>query len=311
MKKILLASLLTLSAQASLNANEIMLSKSIKPTLRHKIERDLRVIENFKFADKAKPATLRTMNLVSLNSTSATDWLNQRVNYIVSENALSAFNLLVNRVLYVERTDVDFPNSDITPYSSEQVAQINEAVADNGASFTVMSNIGAALYMGGKTERQVYGMKVSRGFLHKSERVLVTSPRAGIIQIGEGLFSPELTINQQNEEALANSIFRLGTFFHEARHSDGNGKSLSFVHALCPPNHDYEGQPACDENLNGPYTIGALMMTEMAKTCDINCSEKDKQALAMIILDSANRILKTTHKGEPSTHWDEKPEGLD
>lgn len=314
MKIILLASLLIISTLTNVHANEIMLSKSIKPALRHKIERDLEVIENFKFASKAKPATLVAMNLVSLDSTSATDWLNQRVNYIISENALSAFNLLVKRVLYVERKDVDFPNSDIDPYSLEQVIQKNEAVPGDNLNaeqgFTVMSNLGAALYLGGKNTRQVYTLKVSRGFLHKSERVLVTSPRAGIIQIGEGLFHPELTVNQQNEDALANSIFRLGTFFHEARHSDGNGTSLSFMHTLCPAKHDYEGQPACDENLNGPYTIGALIMAEMAKACDVNCSEKDKQALAMIILDNANRILTKTHKGEPSVEWDATPESV-
>lgn len=315
MKKTMIASLLAASAALNVtSASEIMLSKAIKSELRQKIEHDLDVIENFKFTERASSQTLRTLGIISLNSASATEWLNKRVSYIISENALSVFNLLVKRVIYVERKDVDFPNAGIIPYSIDEGTSKNITEISNGLNaeegFTVMSNIGTALYLSGKNERQVYGIKVSRGFLRKSERVAVNSPRAGIIQIGEGLFAPELTVNRENTDALSNSIFRLGTFFHEARHSDGNGKSLGFMHATCPAKHDYEGQPACDENLNGPYTVGALMMTEMTKSCDDNCSEKDKQTLKLLILDSANRILTKTHKREKATAWDATPESL-
>jgi hypothetical protein len=304
MKKILVSTLLVASAVLNTStASDIMLSKSIKPELRNKINSDLTVIENFKFAGKANPITLNVMGLSALNAATATEWLNQRVHYVISEKALSVFNLLVKRVIFVETKNVDFPNADIAPYSTGGVN------AEEG--FTVMSNIGSALYYAGKKERQVYGMKVSRGLLHKSEKVAVTSPRTGIIQIGEGLFAPELTVNKENEEALANSIFRLGTFFHEARHSDGNGSSLGFMHAICPAHHDYEGQPACDENLNGPYTVGALMMAEMAKSCDDStCTEKDKQTLKLLVLDSANRIMTITHKDEKAKIWDATPESL-
>ena len=80
------------------------------------------------------------------------------------------------------------------------------------------------------------------------------------------------------------------------------------MHMTCPKGHDYEGQPACDESLNGPYTVGALMMTEMAKACEENCSEKDKSTLKMLVLDSANRIMATTHRDEAATDWDATPE---
>ena len=306
MKKVIFASLMV--ATTTVNASDIMLSKTIKPDLRSKIERDLNLIEAFKFKSDANPETLKVMGLSSLNAQTATEWLNARVNYIISENALSFFNLLIKRVVFVETKNVDFPNSKIIPYSMDKQIVQNGLNAEGG--FTVMSNIGSALYLAGKQQSQVYGMKVSRGFLHKSEKVAVTSPRAGIIQIGEGLFAQELTVNKENPDALANSIFRLGTFFHEARHSDGNGKSLSFMHTNCPEGHDYAGMPACDENLNGPYTIGTLMMAEMAKACDEDCSEKDKETLKMLVLDSASRIMKMTHKGEKATAWDASPESL-
>ncbi|MGZ3806833.1 MAG: hypothetical protein ACXVCE_02005 [Bacteriovorax sp.] len=311
MKKMIVAGLIL--AASTVNASDIVLSKSIKADLRSKIERDLNLIEGFKFKGEANPLTLKVMGLSALNAQTATDWLNQRVNYIVSENALSVFNLLVKRAIYVDRKDVDFPYANIVPYSMAKDIQRNYVESDNvdaQQGFTVMSNIGSALYLSGKNSRQVYGMKISRGFLKTREKVAVTSPRTGIIQIGEGLFAPELTVNKDNADALANSIFRLGTFFHESRHSDGHGKSLSFMHVTCPAGHDYEGQPACDENLNGPYTVGALMMAEMSKACDENCSEKDKETLKLLVVDSAGRILMTTHKGEKSTSWDATPESL-
>lgn len=310
MKKVIIATLI-LAATAS-SASDIMLSKSIKSNLRRKIERDMNLIESFKFSHEAGKQTLKVMEMDILNAQTATEWLSKRVNYVISENALSIFNLIFKRIIFSVQKDVDFPNADIIPYSLDDSSAKNyvEKLYADEEGFTVMSNIGAALYLGGKQQREVYGMKVSRGFLRRAEKVEVTSPRAGIIQIGEGLFAPELAVNESNEDALANSIFRLGTFFHEARHSDGNGKSLGFLHTNCPAGHDYANQPACDENLNGPYTVGTLMMAEMAKACEENCSEKDKQTLKLIVLDSANRILTKTHKGENSTDWDTTPEIL-
>lgn len=310
MKKVLVATLI--AAATAVNASDITIAKNIKKDLRKKIERDLSIIENFKFKGEATPLTLNVMGLSSLDGSTAADWLHQRVNYIISENALSTFNLLFRRVVFVERSGVDFPNADIIPYSMNKEIQqdIETDGLDAQKTFTVMANIGSALYIGGKKQRAVYGMKVSRGLFHRSERVAVESPRTGIIQIGEGLFAPELTINNQNPGALANSIFRLGTFFHEARHSDGNGESLGFTHTICPAGHSYAGQAACDENLNGPYTVGALMMAEMSRACENNCSEKEKQALKILVLDSASRILPVTHKGELSKVWDATPESL-
>lgn len=314
MKKIIATGLILTATTTAVNASDILLSKSIKSDLRTKIEKDLNLIDSFKFKSKASTETLRVMGLTTLNAQTASEWLNKRVNYVVSENALSLFNLVVKRIIFVDRKDVDFPNSEIIPYSMQNFIQKNLAEQNSGlnaeGSFTVMSNIGSALYLGGKKERQVYGMKVSRGLLRSAEKVAVTSPRAGIIQIGEGLFAPELTVNKDDQDALANSIFRLGTFFHEARHSDGNGESLGFTHTNCPVGHDYAGQAACDENLNGPYTVGTVMMAEMAKACEDNCSEKDKESLKLLIIDSASRILKTTHKGEISKDWDATPESL-
>lgn len=293
-------------------ALDITLAKNIKSDLRDKINQDLALIKTYDFKEGTSPQLLKMMDLNALTSESASQWLGERVNYVISENALSLFSLLVKRTIFVERENVEYPFADLIPETMETNKQSLLLVKENSEEaqgYTVMSNIGTALYASGKMDQKLYGIKISRGLLKKAEKVRVTSPRAGVIQIGEGLFAAELRLNQ-NEMALANSIFRLGTFFHEARHSDGHGKSLGFMHALCPTGHDYENQPACDENLNGPYAIGTLMMAEMARSCDDACSEKDKQALRMVIIDNANRIIQKNKKGQKSTHWDATPESL-
>ena len=313
MKNVILTTVLVASSTFSYGS-EITLSKGIKENLRDKIEKDLSVIDNIKFQSLSSPQKLKeVMGISSLNSSTANEWLNQRVNYVISENALSLFSLLIKRVIYKDRENVDFPNADVIPYSLDKDASKTLSAISTDSpekAMTVMSNIGSALYYGGKSDKTVYGMRISRGFLKASEKVAVNSPRVGIIQIGEGLFSPDLMINKENANAFSNTIFRLGTFFHEARHSDGNGKSLGFMHATCPKGHDYEGKAACDENLNGPYSVGSLMMAEMAHACEDSCSEKEKQVLKLMVLDSANRIQLTTHKGEKSTIWDATPESL-
>jgi hypothetical protein len=306
MKKLILASFLATAAIAQ--ANDITLSRGIKNHLRDKIERDMNVLENLKFKTSPEEGTLKLMGVSELNAQTATNWLSERVNYVIEENALSVLKLLIKKSVYVERQGVDFPNNDVLPYSMDPKNKASLFNEEEGV--VVMSNIGAGLYMAGKNESKVYGMKISRGLLKKGIRVSVESPRSGIIQIGEGLFMKEITVNNDKPESVANSINRLATFFHEARHSDGNGSSLAFAHSPCPAGHDMAGTYACDEGLNGPYTIGAVMTKEMLKSCDETCTEREKEILKIIILDSQNRIMKTTRKGTPAVEWDATPESL-
>jgi hypothetical protein len=304
MKKIVISALLFTTMSIS-QASDITMSKGIKSKLRAKIEKDLNVLNNFKF----KPVStniLELMGMSSLDSNSTNKWLEQRVNYIIEENALSFLRLKLKKTISVERENVDFPNASLVPYSITS----SFGTSDSDEGMVVMSNIGAAIYMGGKRERTIYNIKISRGLLRKSTKVAVESPRVGVIQIGEGLFSRDLTINNQNPDSIANSINRLSTFFHEARHSDGNGLSLGFAHATCPTGHEFAGLRACDENLNGPYMIEATLMEEMLKANEEVLTEREKETLKMVILNSYSRVMKTTNKNEPSTNWDPTPESL-
>ena len=304
MKKIILASLLATSALT--HASDIIVSKGVKSNLRDLIEKDLNVLDNLKFKGDTSAEDLKIIGLRKVDTSSATGWLSERVNYVIEENAFTLPKLLIKKVISVERSGVTFPNQDVLPYGLAN-DMINE---EEEKGITVMSNIGAGIYMGGKQQKQVYSLKISRGLLKKSIKAVVESPRVGIIQIGEGLFMPQVNPNKANKEAVANSIYRLGVFFHEARHSDGNGVSLGFTHSKCPAGHNLEGAYACDENLNGPYTVGAIFTAEMLKACGDQCSEQEKSALMAEILDSYSRVVKINKKGVPSTHWDATPESL-
>ena len=177
-------------------------------------------------------------------------------------------------------------------------------------NLTVMTNIGTALYFNGKTKHQLLSFNLATGFL-KSSSILINSPRAGIIQIGAGLFDRRFNINNNNIGSVANSINRLGTLFHEARHSDGHGESLGFAHAVCPKGHDLEGLNACDESLNGSYSVGAKAVNEMIDACQDECSARELEILKLTVLDSYNRVLPLTYKGEASTFWEATPEYLE
>jgi len=101
MKRFLVTALIL--ATSATYASDIMLSKGIKKELRQKIERDIEVVESLHFKNQANPLTLKIMGLSTLNAQTASQWLDQRVNYVISENALSVFNLLVMRVIYKEQ----------------------------------------------------------------------------------------------------------------------------------------------------------------------------------------------------------------
>jgi len=304
------SAILLLTSISAFAGSDIVLSKRISKQNAAQITKDLNRLKEIKFSIYPEPRIKEVMGISLLNSDHALDWLHERVNYIIEEDALKSTSLLFGRRIFLAQDNVEFPNQNIIPYSMGSTQEFLESENEN-QGHVVMSNMGGALYLGGKQNNQIIGLKISRGFLHFPIRAEVTSPRVGIIQIGEGLFSPDLTINLENPDALSNSIFRLGTFFHEARHSDGNGKSLIFAHATCPAGHDYEGAAACDDNLNGPYTVGTLMINEMRKTCtDETCSARENEVLKMIIIDNASRILTTTSKGEAATNWDATPESL-
>lgn len=277
--------------------------------MRVKLERDLSVLSELKFSSTTSNSTLNLFKVDKLSSENIKQWLEDRVHYVIEEKAFSVLKLLVKKVVFIEKENVQFPHKNEIPFALDPTHSSIMDSEDEGV--TVMSNTGAGLYLAGKKDNIVYGLKISRGLLKAPLKPVAESPRVGIIQIGEGLFGRQLTINNDNQESIANSINRLGTFFHEARHSDGHGVSLAFAHSICPKGHDLENLAACDENLNGPYAIGAAITLEMIKACGDECTPREKEMLTINALDSLSRVLKTTNKSKkPTTFWDETPESL-
>lgn len=216
-------------------------------------------------------------------------WLDDRINYVIKEMGESDLLTRVYVVSKYEHSD-ELPDLELT---KDNKSKDNKS-KNKPKAVTVMSNMGAALYLMGKMNYYVLGLKIGRN------KVPVISPRMGIISIGEGLFMDRLQISPKKPNSYANSIGRLSTYFHEARHSDGNVKSLGYVHALCPVGHSYENLNACDRSINGPYMIGARFTTHAASACN-ECTEKEKTTLLARALDSYSRVIDTKV-------WNDEPE---
>lgn len=239
---------------------------------------------------------LERLDRLNLDAREMLEWLEERVHYIVDQKTFKTSRWYLGKQLFVVGTDINYPfNQKAALSGTELLSQIEE---ENENAVTVMSNVGAAVYIQGKNERKLYQMKIPTA-LFKTENVLVDSPRAGVIQIGPGLFESRFNINNANPDSVANSIHRLSVLFHEARHSDGHAESLGFVHVRCPKGHDYEGLYACDAYQNGAYAISAQVTEKMLNACNDQCSTREEEILKLVILDAKNRIMGKTF-GNPS-----------
>lgn len=237
---------------------------------------------------RAHPEVLRLMHLNEVNGSSLQSWLGERVQYVIGEGT----QLQKSAKSVQENYSFDNPDEMPDVESASNLTQqtgIFESGSGETKAIVVMSNQGSVLYYIGKANHVLVGLDIAGVGV-----VPVTSPRTGIIQIGEGHFLPLMrAVGRQEIDTPGNSVERLSTLFHEARHSDGHGKTLSFFHALCPAGHDFEGKNACDRNLNGPYTIGAWMQKTLGENCE-RCSIEEKEMLTLMSMDSFNRVLRST-----------------
>jgi hypothetical protein len=108
--------------------------------------------------------------------------------------------------------------------------------------------------------------------------------------VGSGLFTansiPNVPLN-----GFANSLVRLSTYFHESRHSDGNGTTTAFPHAECPSG-TFAGEDACDMNLNGPYAIQAILLKYFYNACEARgCTAIELKGLETKFDDFASRLI--------------------
>ena len=253
--------------------SRIKFADTIDKSQRDLMLQDLETLKSLSFYDPQGKVSALFKTLPETNSMQ--EWLYSRSKYIVPET----FKTDQNTVKVIKENHI-FSNPTLPTLEKGRTV-------DPGATIQiVMSNLGAGMYLGGKMQNAVFALKIPG-----VGEVPITSPRAGIFQVGAGLFQPLLKKSGGTSiEGLANSLSRLSVYFHEARHSDGNGSSLLFAHAVCPEGSVYSGYNACDKNLNGPYTVGAEFTGATLHNCT-TCSEAEKEALRNRQADAYSRVI--------------------
>lgn len=230
----------------------------------------------------ASTELLRMMKVNSGDSRSIRAWLEERVQYILTPRTND------KKIVTVSKTH-EFENPGIFPKAFLDL--FPKANAEKG--MLIMSNPGAVIYLIDKKN------KVLRGLLADGIGTIpFSSPRAGIIMIDKGLL---VIVHPKFPNAA--KAFQLATLLHEARHSDGNKETTGFLHAKCPKGHKFEGLSACDDNLNGPYSIDSLVTKALLDSCE-DCSAQEEGILRVQYLEYAGRVLPGA-----SAYWDDAPEG--
>lgn len=269
------------------------------------LEGDLMLLGDLKMADPSGEAQ-RLMQLKDASSASYEKWISKRARFIIDQ-----FHPTDRRSAY-RISNADYPSvpsaQTVSIIMTPGVNGFNQVAASNaggdsktaiepqtpgqpskrsGSPTIVMLNAGTMLYDQGRANRVLVGLKIDGG-----PTIAIKSPRVGLLQVGEGLFmrlSKDYTTDDLGN--FVHSIYRLGTLFHEARHSDGNGAQLGMLHAICPAGHDYAGIGACDQPSNGSYRMGALFWKSVLDGCGAECTTKDKESVTAMYADSMSRIL--------------------
>lgn len=288
---LLVAAFLVLGKFASA---EILLHPDLTEGQRRSIQFDLATLDHLAPKDDrdTAEAALKMGITGKVDARILREWLETRLRYVVPQSWD-----FQTRATTVSNFG-SYPNPGIFPVieKSTKKAANGPGEAKAGEVTIVMMNLGASLYFSGKKLSKLITLEIDP--LHREP---LLSPRLGLVKIGKGLFSERFRGDLETADTDGNALLRLATFFHESRHSDGNGTSLGFLHAVCPQEESYgpyAGMHACDRNRNGPYTVGKSMMKVMLKQCE-SCSDSAKEAIRAKILDSASRVIRTTNV--PST----------
>ena len=212
-------------------------------------------------------------------------WLAERVRYVIADSEDPSDGLSALQQNYVYPNPNVLPELQTPPAGSKQKFQDDLSPQRSGV---IMSNVGTNIYINGKKMKSLLGYNF-QGPLG-STLIPVKSPRVGILQIGQGLFLKK--ISDDTNSSVSNSIYRLAILFHEAYHSDGHGKSLGFVHALCPSG-PYMNTLSCDRETNGPYTAQAYFIRQAVIPCHDKglCDDDEAERLAFVGTDALDRVI--------------------
>lgn len=250
---------------------------SVYSSERTSIDKDLENIARLTLSSQPKGTEASYFGLSTFNGSTLSGWLRERLKYIIGEN---------------------YSDSSVT-YSSPSPFNIMLGDSEHGGLFhasTVMRNYGTGYWLDGKKYSRLYKIPVN------SKYVEVRGPRVGLVQIGEALFSSSYDSSSKGQDAAVNSLRRISTYFHESRHSDGNGTHAGFPHVECPSGHAYYQQgAACDQYLNGPYTLQGVLLDSFYESCSgKDCDSSDKETLRLLSADKKSRLLSGAVYKDPT-----------
>jgi len=238
----------------------------------------------------------KIMGVPNLSDATLKAWLSARIGYVIGQSEKDTSNLVALQKL-------DYPNDLFPDFEAPKNIPKEPTDPSSGPKmkvFIVMSNVGTSYYYIGKSKGVLVGYK----FSNEAGQVVIpiTSPRAGILKVGDGLFRLPY---RENPNSMVNTWYRLITLFHEAHHSDGNGKSLGFPHAVCPDGSPYFNYNACDREINGAYGVEAYLLKHVREVCMENnsCNAKEAEILAAMVNDAGSRLLA-------KNFLDSRPEGV-
>ncbi|MBI3294688.1 MAG: hypothetical protein HYZ71_08150 [Deltaproteobacteria bacterium] len=210
------------------------------------------------------------LDISSFDNNSLRDWLSARVKYIIPQSFPRSYS--------TEKSGVSYPSD------------LFGALFDPAGSAT-MSNFGVGVYNSGKKARAVYSIWFN------AAKVIVTSPRMGIVKIEDSLLTGRIVPGSSYLDDV-NSYFRISTYFHEGRHSDGHGADTGLLHEVCPSG-DYAGKSACDRYTNGPYSVARVLLSHFRDICK-DCNKKEKSAIDLFIADNAARVTDNARQADPA-----------
>jgi len=269
-----------------------ILDSSVSPNVQKIILNDFSVLESMTFPE-ADPEVAHILGLEVVTGKTLSAWFHDRIHYFVGESF--DINTAVS---------VSSPNYEYTTYLIGMnplmlsLGQIMAGYADttpDGFKIAAL-NLSAGVYSYGKRHNQLMAFTIA------GKSIEVKSPRIGVMKITSELFSAHYIVDANNAYSFANTAARLPVLFHEARHSDGSGENIGFVHAVCPDGL-YAGDYACDNTSNGAYEVQRVLLKLFMQSCT-SCTASQKVQLQLLMDDSAVRLLPN------ATVQDDRPESV-
>jgi hypothetical protein len=287
MKKLVLPlACIALASTACNNLEQVdqQLNMKLDPALtdanKNLIRADAHALENYhlnvtrgSYYDKAFSGTTGTEIL---------QYMNDRVNYIVPQVDDLQSRLKLGWIQLPSGGDQGAPD----PTNGDKRAVV------------MALNIGFALWMANEANPTPFDLHFEIG----NTTVPLTSPRVGIVELGEGY-----TMDKTPGGTPITTIVRTTTLVHEARHSDCTGgmeasdldlikegempqnHECGHLHIDCPEGHPLAGLPACDDLAWGAYSIEAIYAAAVAKTCQ-NCALEEQEQGMEVALDAISRV---------------------